>query len=84
MNNNQGNVTLWHGGVPDLRPGDLIKPGHQRAVVDGCPYCAARAAGGAYQGIDGPSQRHNRVYATSNRHERGVAYGRSTAGRGSG
>ena len=22
----------WHGGVPDLRPGDLIEPGHERAA----------------------------------------------------
>lgn len=27
---------LFHGGVPDLRVGDLIEPGHSRREHDGC------------------------------------------------
>jgi len=48
---------LYHGGVPDLRPGDLLQPGHPRKPHDGCPWCLARAMGGAHLGLDGPSQR---------------------------
>ncbi len=58
---------LFHGGIPDLRAGDLIEPGHERRVHAGCPWCTARAAGGSFLGIDGPSERTDRVYATSNR-----------------
>lgn len=38
---------LWHGGVPDLRPGDLIEPqaAGGRHLIDGCPTCEARRAG---------------------------------------
>jgi hypothetical protein len=36
-------MRLFHGGVPSLRPGDLIEPGHERKVHDGCAWCAARA-----------------------------------------
>lgn len=58
----------WHGGVPDLRPGDLIEPGHERAVHDGCTWCEARANGEAGPGgLDGPSKRSDRVYVTSHR-----------------
>lgn len=55
---------LWHGGVPDLKPGDLIEPGHQRKSHDGCPWCAARDEGGAHLGIDPPSERADQVYLT--------------------
>lgn len=58
---------LFHGGVPGLRRGDLIRPGHARAHHDGCPWCEARAAGGAHLGLDGPAVRRDRVYATPNR-----------------
>lgn len=58
---------LFHGGVPGLRPGDLIKPGHERRPHDGCPWCEARANGEAHHGIDGPSAETDRVYATGNR-----------------
>lgn len=58
---------LFHGGVPDLRVGDTITPGHERRHHDGCPFCEARAKGQAHQGIDGPSQRQDRVYATTHR-----------------
>lgn len=57
----------YHGGVPGLRPGDLIEPGHDRKTHDGCPWCEARANGEAHHGIDGPSQRPDRVYATTHR-----------------
>lgn len=38
---------LWHGGPPDLHPGDLIFPDPDRAahLLDGCPTCEARRAG---------------------------------------
>lgn len=58
-------LRLWHGGVPDLRPGDLIEPGHARKSHDGCPWCAAREAGGAHLGIDPPSAHTDRVYLTT-------------------
>lgn len=58
---------LFHGGVPDLRPGDLIEPGHDRLQHDGCPWCEARANGEAYLGLDGPALHDDRVYATTNR-----------------
>lgn len=38
----------WHGGVPDLRPGDLIEPrtaADTRHLLDGCPTCEARKNG---------------------------------------
>ena len=58
---------LFHGGVPGLRPGDLIEPGHERRAHDGCPWCEARARGEAHVGLDGPSEHRDRVYATTNR-----------------
>lgn len=58
---------LFHGGVPDLRPGDLITPGHDRRSHEGCAWCEARAKGEAHQGLDGPSLRTDRVYATTHR-----------------
>lgn len=59
---------LFHGGVPGLRAGDLIEPGHERRTHDGCPWCEARARGEAGPGgIDGPSHRPDRVYATTSR-----------------
>ena len=57
-------TALYHGGIPGLRPGDLIEPGHRRAALDGCPWCEARAQGDAYHGIDGPSQHQDGVYLT--------------------
>ena len=57
---------LFHGGVPGLQPGQLIEPGHDRRHHDGCPWCEARAQGGAHQGID-PLALPGRVYATSHR-----------------
>lgn len=60
-------MRYFHGGAPGLRPGDLITPGHTRAHHDGCPWCEARAKGEAHQGIDGPSQHADLVYATPHR-----------------
>lgn len=63
---------FWHGGVPGLRPGDLITPGHERVFHDGCVYCAARRDGNAVVApggelIDPPTGRPDRVYITSDR-----------------
>jgi hypothetical protein len=55
---------FYHGGVPDLRPGDLLLPGFERHPVDGCPWCEARAAGGAFLGMDGPALQTEAVYFT--------------------
>lgn len=60
-------MRLWHGGVPGLRVGDLLEPGHDRFLHDGCPFCEARAAGEAHLGIDPPSAHQDRVYVTTNR-----------------
>ncbi|MBF6416924.1 hypothetical protein [Nocardia cyriacigeorgica] len=60
-------LRLFHGGIPGLRPGDLIEPGHERNPHPGCPWCEARAKGEAHHGIDGPSQHPDRVYATTSR-----------------
>lgn len=60
-------VRLYHGGVPGLRVGDLLEPGHERPRRDGCPWCEARSKGEAHLGIDGPSRHPDRVYATTSR-----------------
>lgn len=57
---------LYHGGVPGLRPGDLLRPGHSRDDLHpGCPWCEARAAGDTTT-VDAPSERHA-VYVTEDR-----------------
>lgn len=61
-------LRLWHGGVPGLRPGDLLIPGQERRHHDGCPYCEARqaqAAGSDMPTLDPLSHRPDRVYLTS-------------------
>lgn len=59
---------LFHGGVPGLRVGDLVEPGHERNLHEGCPWCEARAKGETGPGgIDSPSYRPDRVYATTSR-----------------
>jgi hypothetical protein len=61
-------IQLWHGGVPGLRPGDLIQPGHARRAHDGCPWCEARAKGGVGPGgLDPLSGEQDRVYMTTHR-----------------
>jgi len=59
-------VRLYHGGAPGLRPGDLITPGNHRPVHDGCPWCAANAAG---QSVPGSplTGLPDRIYLTPNR-----------------
>ncbi|MFI1954831.1 hypothetical protein ACH437_23785 [Streptomyces xinghaiensis] len=62
---------LFHGGVPGLVPGDLIRPGPPH-VVEGCAVCEARARGESYLvpglgSIDPPTGRPDRVYFTSDR-----------------
>jgi hypothetical protein len=72
---------LYHGGVPGLRIGDLIQPGHSRDDRHpGCPWCEARARGGAHLGADGPSHRPDRVYMTEDREY--ARYHASLYGRG--
>jgi hypothetical protein len=56
---------LFHGGVPGLRPGDLIEPGHARKVHDGCAWCAARAE--LPPAADGLPLHEDRVYLTPER-----------------
>lgn len=41
-------MRYFHGGVPGLRPGDLLEPqplGEGAHLVDGCPTCEARKTG---------------------------------------
>lgn len=45
----------FHGGAPDLRPGDLIEPpkaGDTAHLRDDCPTCVARAQGTPLTGDD--------------------------------
>ncbi|MDX2645064.1 hypothetical protein PV341_16125 [Streptomyces sp. PA03-1a] len=61
----------FHGGIPGLRPGDLLTP-HEPNFVDGCPICTAKAAGQQPHvpglGIVDPlTERPDRVYLTSDR-----------------
>lgn len=58
---------LWHGGIPGLRVGDIIRPpdpGDTRHLVDGCPECDARKRGSTTL-MHGPVA--GRVYVTSSR-----------------
>lgn len=61
----------FHGGIPGLKPGDLITP-HPANVVDGCTICAAKAAGQqpVVEGlgiVDPLTERTDRVYVTDDR-----------------
>ena len=56
---------LFHGGVPGLRPGDLIEPGHERKPHEGCAWCAARAE--LAPTLDGLPLHEDRVYLTPER-----------------
>jgi hypothetical protein len=56
---------LFHGGVPGLRAGDLIEPGHERKVHDGCAWCTARAQ--LPPSADGLALQVDRVYLTPER-----------------
>lgn len=57
---------LWHGGVPGLRPGDVIRPDPDRTehLVDGCPVCEARKAG---EPLPDDDNNPSAVYVTSDR-----------------
>jgi hypothetical protein len=72
-------LRYFHGGVPGLKPGDLITPSPPH-VVDGCKVCEARAKGLTAmvggQPVDPPTGRPDRVYITSDRD-----YGRFYASR---
>ncbi|MFB7323441.1 hypothetical protein [Streptomyces sp. NPDC056190] len=64
-------LRYFHGGVPGLKPGDLITP-HAPNVIDGCAVCEARPAGrtattAGGQPIDPPTGRPDRVYITTDR-----------------
>lgn len=64
-------MRYFHGGLPDLKPGDLITP-HPPNVVDGCTICAAKAAGQQpiVEGlgvVDPLTERPDRVYITTDR-----------------
>ena len=57
----------WHGGVPGLRPGDLIEPrkhGDTGHLVEGCPTCDARRKG---EQVDGDDNDPTLVYVTTDR-----------------
>ena len=64
-------MTYYHGGVPGLRPGDLITP-HAPNVVDGCAICATKAAGHqpyvpGLGNVDPITVRPDRIYITTDR-----------------
>jgi hypothetical protein len=61
----------FHGGIPDLKPGQLVTP-HPPRVIDNCPICVARAAGenpivDGLGVVDPATQRPDRVYITTDR-----------------
>lgn len=56
---------LWHGGVPDLRAGDVIQPGSLRKTHPGCQICEARERADTIGASLDPIARHaDRVYLT--------------------
>lgn len=71
--------TLYHGGVPGLRVGDMLVPGHPRKHHAGCPWCEARRVGASFGGMDPPSAR-KAVYVTTSREY--AQYHASLYGRG--
>lgn len=58
-------MRLWHGGVPGLRPGDVVVAG-ERHYVDGCAVCEAKQRGESSV-VDPINQHEDRVYVTSDR-----------------
>lgn len=58
-------LRLWHGGMPGLRVGEVLLPGHARKTHEGCAVCEARA-NGQHAGIDPPSARAA-VYITNSK-----------------
>lgn len=69
--NPHASLLLWHGGMPGLRPGDVLTGGHERRTHPGCPFCEARSNGRTLvvdgHPVDGPSARPDRLYLTSDR-----------------
>lgn len=63
-------IRYFHGGIPDLKPGDLITP-HPPKIVDDCPICVARANGQTAvingEPVDPATLRPDRVYITTDR-----------------
>lgn len=63
-------MILFHGGVPGMRPGDVLTP-HTPNVVDGCAICEARAAGDDWVDVNGnvidPATKLPMVYACEDR-----------------
>lgn len=64
-------MTYFHGGIPGLKPGQLITP-HEPNVVDGCRVCAMKAAGQQPRvpglGVVDPlTARPDRIYITTDR-----------------
>lgn len=57
-------LRLWHGGVPDLRDGDLIAPGNARKAHPGCSWCEARERGEVDPSRDLLALHADRVYLT--------------------
>ncbi|MFE7273007.1 hypothetical protein [Streptomyces sp. NPDC057623] len=62
---------LFHGGIPGMKPGEVITP-HPPNVVDGCAICATKAAGEqpVVEGlgvVDPLTERPDRVYVTTDR-----------------
>lgn len=60
-------MTYWHGGAPDLHPGDLIEPRPRddtAHLVDGCPTCEARRNA---EQLDHDDDDPTMVYVTTDR-----------------
>lgn len=67
----------YHGGVPDLKPGDTIEPGHSRDNHDDCPIRRARREkdASAIEGTGHPEQ----VYRTRYRDHAALHAARESA-----
>jgi hypothetical protein len=76
-------MNFFHGGVPGLRKGDLLKGGHTRDNLHpGCKFCEERAAAAPGQGgaIDPASSHPEHVYFTADKEY--ARYHASLYGRG--
>lgn len=63
----RASVRYFHGGAPDLKPGDLIEPrtaGDTAHLRDDCPVCVARANG---QQLETDDLDPTLVYVTTDR-----------------
>jgi hypothetical protein len=63
-------VRYWHGGIPGLKPGDLVVPG-ERHYVDGCAVCESKRRGENYRlagvAVDPINAHEDMVYVTTDR-----------------